>query len=557
VTDTGSAVSVTLPNLAPAATYYFAATTYTASGLESDFSAEASYTVPPASQSPTLDPLNNLTINEGSGNQTVSLTGIGSGIANQSLVLTVSAFSSDVGLIPNPIVEYTSPDTQGTLTFAPLPGSFGSAVLTVMVDNGQSTSNTVIRSFTVTVLPVNMPPTLNLVPNLVLNENAGPQTVSLSGISSGSPNEVQTLMVTASSSNPSLIPNPVVSYTSPNPTGTLSFTPVTNNFGSATITVSVNDGQITNGTTSVSFTITVNQTGAVQTTLTNATVLPNSVFRFVLNPPYTNGDHFSYSLGSDAPAGASIVTRKGISSVVWVPSSSQASTTNLFTIIVTDKTTRSLSTNEPILVVVLDYLSVGGGSTSVQAGQPASVPIYLSASDGVTNVTFTVDWPSSRFLNPSLAVVAPASSASSLQNQTTNLLINLQSLPSQAISGSNLIAQLSFLTTTNQTSAFVNLPVKILNASKPNATSYAYTRTAAEQIVVVNDTPLIEASSSTNFNRNLTLFGKIGTRFQLQYSTNLSLASWYGLLNYTQTNLAQSVSVDGNIPLIFYRLLQQ
>jgi hypothetical protein len=154
-------------------------------------------------------------------------------------------------------------------------------------------------------------------------------------------------------------------------------------------------------------------------------------------------------------------------------------------------------------------------------------------------------------------VVAPASASSSLQSQGTNLLINLQSLPGQVISGSNLIAQLNFQTTSNQTSAFVSLPVKVLSATKPNATAYAYTATAAEQVVIVNDAPLIEASGSTNLNRSLTLFGKVGTSYQLQYSTNLVSGSWYRLLSYTQTSLAQVVSVDGTIPVIFYRLLQQ
>jgi hypothetical protein len=281
------------------------------------------------------------------------------------------------------------------------------------------------------------------------------------------------------------------------------------------------------------------------------------VFRFVLNPPYTNGDRFTYALGTDAPAGASLLTRKGVTSVIWIPSNSQASTTNLFTIVATDKTNPSASTNESILIVVMDYLAVGGASTTVQAGQNATLPIYLSANDGLTNVTFTLDWPSSRFLNPSLAAVAPASSASSLQNQTTNLVINLQSIPGQAISGSNLVAQLSFQTAPNQTSGFVPLPVKIISSSKPNGTAYSYSVTAAEQVVVVNNAPLIEAWASTNSNRILTLFGKVGTSYQLQYSTNLATASWYPLLNYTQTNLSQTMSVNASTPFICYRLLQQ
>ena len=43
----GLATSLTVSNLVPGATYYFAATTYNAAGSESAFSSEVSYTVPP------------------------------------------------------------------------------------------------------------------------------------------------------------------------------------------------------------------------------------------------------------------------------------------------------------------------------------------------------------------------------------------------------------------------------------------------------------------------------------------------------------------------------
>jgi hypothetical protein len=109
-----------------------------------------------------------------------------------------------------------------------------------------------------TPVPVNLQPTLNALGNLTLNQNAGQQTANLSGISSGSPTEVQTLSVTAVSDNTALIPTPIVTYISPSATGTLKFTPDPTNSGTATITVTVNDGQAQNNTISRSFLVTVN-----------------------------------------------------------------------------------------------------------------------------------------------------------------------------------------------------------------------------------------------------------------------------------------------------------
>src|SRR4030095_10517547 len=82
-----------------------------------------------------------------------------------------------------------------------------------------------------TPVPVNLAPTLNAWGNLTINQNAGQQTVSLSGISSGSAGEIQTLSVTAVSDNTALIPTPTITYTSPSATGTLRFTPVSSNSG--------------------------------------------------------------------------------------------------------------------------------------------------------------------------------------------------------------------------------------------------------------------------------------------------------------------------------------
>ncbi|HCO27014.1 MAG: hypothetical protein CME31_22130 [Gimesia sp.] len=85
------------------------------------------------------------------------------------------------------------------------------------------------------------PLSLNAISDVMLNENASEQIVNLVGISASGPDPNQ-LSVTATSSNTGLIPDPVVFYTSPDSTGSLTFTPVANQVGIATITVTVEDG---------------------------------------------------------------------------------------------------------------------------------------------------------------------------------------------------------------------------------------------------------------------------------------------------------------------------
>ena len=102
--------------------------------------------------------------------------------------------------------------------------------------------------------PTNNPPTLDAIANQTVNENCGAQTINLTGISAG--NVGQTVIISATSGNTALIPNPTLSYNNPSTTGTLSYTPVTGASGNATITVTVtNSGGLD---TQVQFTITVN-----------------------------------------------------------------------------------------------------------------------------------------------------------------------------------------------------------------------------------------------------------------------------------------------------------
>ena len=152
----GKATSVTISGLIQGTIYYFAATTYSTSGVESALSSELAYLVPAnvpiVNQPPTLNAIGNLTIIENAGLQTVSLSDVTSGSATENQTLVITATSSDTSLIPNPSVNYTNGKTTGSLTFTPVKNADGTAIITVIVNDGQARNNTVIRTFTVTVV---------------------------------------------------------------------------------------------------------------------------------------------------------------------------------------------------------------------------------------------------------------------------------------------------------------------------------------------------------------------------------------------------------------------
>ena len=128
-------------------------------GSNPDIGAHENSLDSPANSKPLLNQnISDLSVDEDSDDHTVSFTGVADGDFHANQALTVTATSDNTGLIPHPTVTYTSPDTSGTITFAPVPDMIGTAKLTITVnDNGGSSNggvDTVSTSFIVTVNPI-------------------------------------------------------------------------------------------------------------------------------------------------------------------------------------------------------------------------------------------------------------------------------------------------------------------------------------------------------------------------------------------------------------------
>lgn len=135
-------------------------------------------------------------------------------------------------------------------------------IMTVTVTNPAPVGGSATAPFTVT----NTAPTLTQPANLTLREDAGPQSVTVTGIGAGAGDTGQTLTVIVTSDTPGVIPDSAITliYTSPNATATLAYTVVANAntpTTPVTLTVTVHDnGGTANGgqdTTARAFTVTV------------------------------------------------------------------------------------------------------------------------------------------------------------------------------------------------------------------------------------------------------------------------------------------------------------
>jgi hypothetical protein len=212
------------------------------------------------------------------------------------------------------------------LQFTAATGASGTATVTVVAQDSGDTSNgganqSPAQTFVINVAaaPVNALPTIAAIGNVTINEDALLQTVNFSGVSAGGDTPAQAVAITVSSSNPTLIPTPTVSYTSPAASGSLSFTPAANLSGSSTITVTVRDsgldlipGNTDDGITPITFTITVTSVndvpsftvGANQTVNEDAAGQTVNGFISVSSPgPNEVGQTLTYNIAGNSNPG--------------------------------------------------------------------------------------------------------------------------------------------------------------------------------------------------------------------------------------------------------------
>ena len=188
------------------------------------------------------------TITDASNNrQIVTFTGIGSALSTvpvTSLVVSGTSAANAINYLQGSSAPYgkVAVDAYAAIEFAGksslnIVGGAGADTISL---NNPTTSSGLI-SVVVNGAMVNQSPTLNPISDpAAINQNVGTQTVSLSGIAAG-PGDTQTLQVTATSDNTGLIPNPTVTYTSPNTAGSIAYTPVAYKYGTAHVTVTVRD----------------------------------------------------------------------------------------------------------------------------------------------------------------------------------------------------------------------------------------------------------------------------------------------------------------------------
>lgn len=200
-------------------------------------------TIRPLNDPPTLDLVPDRRINGNFTNQSVILTGLGASSAgNENDLLTVTAVAADTNLFANPTVHYPGSGSIATLTFQLTPLAATAATngtITVTVDDGQPEHHLTTRTFTVTIHP---PPLISTIDDFVTQENTPIPEFAFTVVDAETPEGP--VAVTASSSNPALLPSAGLVLGGAGTNRTLTVFPATNAHGNAIITLTATD---TNG----------------------------------------------------------------------------------------------------------------------------------------------------------------------------------------------------------------------------------------------------------------------------------------------------------------------
>ncbi|MCX7804692.1 MAG: Ig-like domain-containing protein, partial [Planctomycetota bacterium] len=180
--------------------------------------------------------------------------------------LTVTGASSNTTLVPNANIVFGGSGTNRTVTVTPAANQYGAATITVTVTDGGGL--TASDTFVLTVNAVNDPPTISNIPDQSTNQDT-PKTVSFTV--GDVDNDVNTLTLSGTSSNTTLLPNGNISFGGAGANRTVTLTPAAGQTGSTTVTITVSDGSLTASDT---FVLTVAPAGNTPPTISD---IPNQV----------------------------------------------------------------------------------------------------------------------------------------------------------------------------------------------------------------------------------------------------------------------------------------
>ena len=339
-------------------------------------------TVTPVNDAPTVAPIVAQTTDEDTP-RTVNVT-VGD-VDNAAADLTVTATSSDQTVVPNANIVVGGSGANRTLTITPAPNASGAATITVRATDPGGLSSQ--RQFVLTVNAVNDAPTISGIADSTTDEDTPTQPIPFTIGDAETPPAQLTL--SATSSNPALVPVAGIVFGGSGANRTVTVTPAPDASGVARIVITVTDGD--GATAQRGFNLTVNANNdapvisaiAPQTTLEDTSAGP---IQFAVNdvdgpndPPALTATSSDQSIVPDA--GIVITRGTGNQRFVTITPAPNAAGNVVISIVANDGLTTSSRAFNLTVTPVNDAPSFtlsGGNQTTPEDSGPQTVTGFLT-----------------------------------------------------------------------------------------------------------------------------------------------------------------------------------
>ncbi len=407
---------------------------------------------------PTISPISDVTINEDTSTNPIPFTLSDSDTPASFLSLTVG--SSNVGVVPISGILLAGTGANRTIQINPAANASGVATISLTVSDG---TGSYTETFDVNVVPVNDKPTISFIPDTTIPENASmpPTPFTVNDVETN-PNN---LTISATSNNPFMVPPDHIIVGGTGTNRTVAVNPVADRQGTATITLTVNDGN--GGMSSSSFMLTVSGNDDPPT----ISIIPDQTLMSgtTTNVPFTVGDDIKPS--SELFIGAY--------------SSDQS--------IIDDRDLHILGTGDSRSVSV----------TPLQAGGPVTISVIVS--DGINNTTTTFNVISTsngpsislipdQVINEDTSTGPLAFTLSDPDTSVASMVVTASSSDQSIVPNSNIVLGGGGANRTVNVTPLANAnggPV-VITLSTSDGTNTA-TRTFNLSVTPVNDAPVISS----------------------------------------------------------------
>ena len=265
----------------------------------------------------------------------------------------------------------------------------------------------------------------------------------------------------------------------------------------------------------------------------------------------------AYTLAG-GPSSMRIINNTG--KLIWRPVMTDGGTTNAVTVKVTDSST-GLYNTQSFSVVVSNAVQVTMSNVVVALGNTGVSPITVAASTPLTKLSFVLDAPSNRVSNLTVTSLIPGvATVTQSPAGAAHSTVTITALSGQVLSGTQQVAQVSFVATANLISAFGVGAITPVSTTAANGQPVPKGFGGNAQLVLVGAEPLCAPLALSNGVPCLVLYGPAGNTFQIQSSTTpMTPGTWTPYLT-SGTLTANLTQIFTNVPTSatpkYYRVLK-